>query len=83
MNVQRLINNARENAINEHLFLTTCSTRHADPVDHQDDTIDSDTPIIDKIIGESGEEAIPIMINFTTTEFEALWSMVETPLTTQ
>ncbi|KAF0698707.1 hypothetical protein As57867_010621, partial [Aphanomyces stellatus] len=54
----------RDNAINEHLFLTTCATRHADRVDHQDEIFDSDTPIIDKIIDESGEEAFPIIINF-------------------
>ncbi|KAF0707425.1 Aste57867_6617 [Aphanomyces stellatus] len=80
MNARRLLDNLRESAINEQVFLASCANQHCDVVAQHDELDELTTPIMDKMIQDVGDEAVIIMTNFTSAEFDVLWSLVETPL---
>ncbi|RHY73018.1 hypothetical protein DYB38_007063 [Aphanomyces astaci] len=42
-------------------------------MDRQDEVSYSTCPVLNKILGDSGEEGVRVMTNFTRREFDILW----------
>ncbi|RHY88728.1 hypothetical protein DYB37_012532 [Aphanomyces astaci] len=73
----------QEETVRDQVFLDDCLQRHGDAVDERVDDPDTTQPIIDKTLEATGIEGFKVMTNFTPTEFDILWDIVQLPMKTR
>ncbi|RHZ41625.1 hypothetical protein DYB26_010596 [Aphanomyces astaci] len=83
MRVTSIIESLQEQHAVDQINLAECLRTHGDTIDQHDDLSESAHPIIDAILEESGCDGFKTMCNFTSAEFEILYGIVQSALTTR
>ncbi|ETV64468.1 hypothetical protein H257_18653 [Aphanomyces astaci] len=80
LNVAAMSTRFQDQIVSDEVFLGQCLDEFSDTMDRQDEVSDSTCRVLDKILGDSGEEGVRVMTNFTRREFDILWRYVEVTL---
>ncbi|KAF0707827.1 hypothetical protein AaE_013452 [Aphanomyces astaci] len=78
INANAVLNRLNDQAVRDHTFLQSCLADYGDAAQERNQSEEVHAnPVMDKFVEDSGSEGFRTMTNFTITEFETLWSIVD------
>ncbi|KAF0710544.1 hypothetical protein AaE_012476 [Aphanomyces astaci] len=83
VNTNAVLNRLQDQAVRDQSYLESCLHDFGEVSHLRDDCEDPpENPMMDKFLIDLGSEGIRSMTNFTVTEFESLWAMVDDAMNT-
>ncbi|KAF0775979.1 hypothetical protein DYB28_011749 [Aphanomyces astaci] len=81
LNVTSMLERLNVQSVSDQLYLEDSLDVFGTVTDETNDSVAYRNPVIDKALENSGTEGYRMLTNFTPAKFEAIWGIVETPLT--